>query len=74
MQDANELGHAIVDVVKGTNTLSGAVKEYEEKMFERVEKVGKESATNLNMFFEEDSPKGMVDRFKLRLSQAQPST
>ena len=74
MQDANELAHAIIDVVKGTNTLTGAVKQYEEKMFERVEKVGKESATNLNMFFEEDSPKGMVDRFKLRLSQAQPST
>jgi hypothetical protein len=37
MQDASELAHAIIDVVKGANTLSGAVKQYEEKMFDRVE-------------------------------------
>jgi hypothetical protein len=30
--------------VKGANTLTGAVKQYEEKMFERVEVFGKESA------------------------------
>ena len=66
MQDANELGHAIIDAVNGANTLSGAVKQYEEKMFERVEVFGKESAANLNMFLEEDSPKGLADKFKAR--------
>ena len=66
MQDANELAHAIIDFVKGANTLSGAIKQYEEKMFKRVEVFGKESAVNLNMFFEEDSPKGLADKFKLR--------
>jgi hypothetical protein len=70
MQDANELAHAIIDVVKGTNTLSGAVRQYEEKMFERVEEVGKKSAANLNLFFEEDSPKGLVDKFKFMFAQA----
>ena len=61
MQDANELGHAIIDPMKGGNTLSGAVKQYEEKMFERVEVYGKESAENLNLFF--DEPKGLADKF-----------
>ena len=70
MQDANELAHAIIDVVKGANTLSGAVKQYEEKMFERVEVFGKESAANLNLFFDEDSPKGLVDKFKVHHAQA----
>lgn len=70
MQDANELAHAIIDVVKGDNTLSGAVKQYEEKMFKRVEIVAKESAENLDLFFEEDSPKGLVDKFKLMFAQA----
>jgi hypothetical protein len=64
MQDANELAHAIIDVVKGANTLTGAVKQYEEKMFERVEVFGKESAENLNLFFEEDSPKALINKFK----------
>ena len=40
---------------KGTNTLSGAVKQYEGKMFERAEEFGKESAANLILFFEEDA-------------------
>jgi urate oxidase len=66
MQDATELAHVIIDFVKGANTLSGAVKQYEEKMFERVEVFGKESAANLNLFFEEDSPKGLADKFKVR--------
>ena len=67
MQDANELAHAIIDFVKGgANTLSGTIKKYEEKMFERVEVFGKESAANLNLFFEEDSPKGLADKFKAR--------
>ena len=70
MQDANELAHAIIDVVKGTSTLSGAIKQYEEKMFVRVEEVGKESAENLNLFFEEDSPKGLVDKFMFMYAQA----
>ena len=61
MQDANELAHAIIDVVKGASTLSEAVKKYELKMFERAEVFGKESAANLNLFFEEDSPKCFVD-------------
>ena len=65
MQDANELAHAIIDVVKGANTLSGAVKHYEKKMFERVEVFGKESATNLDLFFDKDAPKGLVDKFKV---------
>ena len=70
MQDANELAHAIIDVVKGANTLSGAVKQYEEKMFERVEVLMKKSLANLDLFFEEDSPKGLVDKFKFhRASQ-----
>ena len=66
MQDANELAHAIIDVVKGANTLSGATKQYEEKMFERVEVFAKESAANLNLFFDESSPKGLADKFKVR--------
>ena len=70
MQDANELAHAIIDVVKGANTLTCAVKQYEEKMFERVEVFGKESAANLILFFEEDSPKGMADKFKFMMAQA----
>ena len=49
MQDANELAHAIIDVVNGVNTLSGAVKQYEEKMFKRAKVSGKESAENLNL-------------------------
>lgn len=57
MQDANELAHAIVDVAKGANTLTDAIKQYEEKMFKRVEVFARESAANLNLFFEEDSPK-----------------
>ena len=72
MQDANELAHAIIDVVKGVNTLSGAVKQYEEKMFERVEVFGKESASNLNLFFEEDAPKGLADKFKVHFRPSQP--
>ena len=72
MQDANELAHAIIDVVKGANTLSGAIKQYEEKMFERVEAFGKESAANLDLFFEEDAPKGLVDKFKAHLPPNQP--
>ena len=71
MQDANELAHAIIDVVKGTNTLSGAVKQYEEKMFERVEGFAKESAANLILFFEKDAPKGLVDKFKAYLPPGQ---
>ena len=39
-------------------------------MFERVEVFGKESAANLNLFFEEDSPKGLVDKFKVLMSAA----
>ena len=70
MQDANELAHAIIDVVKGANNLSGAVKQYEEKMFERVEVFAKESGENLILFFEEDSPKGFVDKFKFLFAQA----
>ena len=70
MQDANELAQAIIDVFKGTNNLTGALKQYEEKMFERAEVFGKESATNLNLFFEEDSPKGLVDKFKVLMSAA----
>ena len=66
MQDATELAHAIIDFVKGANTLSEAIKQYEGRMFERVEIFMKESATNLNMFFEEDSPNGLADRFKAR--------
>ena len=69
MQDANELAHAIIDVVKGTNTLSGAIKQYEEKMFKRVE-VGKKSAENLILFFEKDPPKGLVDKFMFMFAQA----
>jgi hypothetical protein len=70
MQDATELAHAIVDFVKGANTLSGAIKQYEGKMFERVEEFMSESAMNLNLFFEEDSPKGLVDQFKSLFAQA----
>ena len=70
MQDANELALAIIDVEKGASTLSEAVKQYEQKMFERVEVFGKESAANLNLFFEEDSPKGLVDKFKILMSAA----
>ena len=67
MQDANELAHAIIDFVNGSaNTLSEAVKQYEEKMFKRVEVFGNESAANLNLFFEEDSPRGLADKFKAR--------
>ena len=67
MQDANELAQAIINFVNsGTNTLSRAVKQYEEKMFERVEVFGKMSAANLNLFFDEDSPKGLADKFKNR--------
>ena len=73
MQDANELAHAIIDVVKGTNTLSGAVRQYEEKMFVRVEEYGKESAANLDLFFEEDAPKGLADKFKVMVQMAQAS-
>ena len=71
MQDANELAHAIIDVTNGTNTLTGAVKQYEEKMFERVEVFGKESAANLDLFFEKDAPKGLVDQFKIYFPQGQ---
>ena len=70
MQDANELAHAIIDVVKGANTLGEAVKQYEERMFERTAQVAKESADNLILFFAEDSPKGLVEKFKLSLAQA----
>ena len=70
MQDANELAHAIIDVVKGANTLSGAVKLYEEKMFKRAEVFAKESAENLDLFFEEDAPKRLVDKFKALFAQA----
>ena len=70
MQDANELAHAIIDVVKGTDTLTSALKQYEEKMFERVEVFGKESAANLILFFEEDAPKGLIDKFKFYFAQA----
>ena len=67
MQDANELAHAIIDFVNGSaNTLSEAVKQYEENMFKRVEVFGNESAANLNLFFEEDSPRGLADKFKAR--------
>jgi hypothetical protein len=66
MQDATELAHTIIDFVKGANTLSGAIKQYEGKMFERVEVFMKESAANLNLFMEEDSPKGLADKFGAR--------
>ena len=72
MQDSNELAHAIIDVAKGVNTLSEAVKQYEQKMFERVEDLGKESAANLILFFEENAPKGLVDKFKAHLRPSQP--
>ena len=64
MQDANELAHGIIDAVKGTDTLTGALKQYEEKMFERAEEFGKESEGNLILFFEEYAPKGLADKFK----------
>jgi hypothetical protein len=64
MEDANELAHAIIDVVKGANTLSGAVKQYEQKMFERVVEFEKESAANLILLFEEDAPNGLINKFK----------
>jgi len=70
MQDANELARAIIDVQNGTITLTGALKQYEGKMFERVEVFMKESAANLILFFEEDAPKGLVDMFKFAFSQA----
>lgn len=70
MQDANELAHAIIDAVNGTNTLNGAVKQYEEKMFERAAKIAKESIAMFNLFFEEDSPKGLVNTFKSMFEQA----
>jgi hypothetical protein len=70
MRDANELAHAIIDVVNGVNTLSGAIKQYEQKMFVRAAEVGKESAANLDLFFEEDSPKGVVDKLKFKFVQA----
>ena len=72
MQDSSELAHAIIDVAKGVNTLSEAVKQYEQKMFERVEDLGKESAANLILFFEEDAPKGLVDKFKSHLRPSHP--
>ena len=72
MQDANELAHAIIDVVKGVNTLSGAVKQYEQKMFERVEVLGKDSEENLFLFFEKDAPNGMVDKFKVYMRPSEP--
>ena len=72
MQDANELAHAIIDVVKGANTLTGAVKQYEHKMFERAEVCGKESAENLNLFFEENAPKGLIEKFKAYFLSTQP--
>jgi hypothetical protein len=56
-----------IDFVNGgTKTLSSAVKQYEEKMFERF---GKMSAADLKLFFEEDSAKGfkLADKFKARL-------
>ena len=76
MWDANELAHAIIDAVKGASTLSEAVKQYEEKMFERVEVFGKKSAANLNLFFDEYSPKSLVDKFKTmsHLGANQPSS
>ena len=68
MQDANELAHEIIDFVNGgANTLGGVLKQYEEEMFERVEVLGKESAANLNLFFDEDSPKSLVDKFIVHL-------
>ena len=72
MQDANELAHAIIDVVKGANTLSGALKQYEEKMFKRAEVFGKESAENLILWFGEDAPKGLADKFKVHFRPNQP--
>ena len=70
MQDANELAHVIIDVFKGANTLTGAVKQYEEKMFKRATEICKESAENLDLFFTEDSPKGLVEKFKFMFGQA----
>ena len=70
MQDANELAHAIIDFEKGTDTLTGVLKHFEQKMFERVEVYMKESAANLILFFEEDAPKGLVDMFKFSFAQA----
>jgi 2-polyprenyl-6-methoxyphenol hydroxylase-like FAD-dependent oxidoreductase len=70
MQDANELAHAVIDVVKGANTLTEALKQYEEKMFQRVEVFGKVSAANLILFFEEDAPKGWIEKLKSRFAQA----
>lgn len=70
MQDANELAHAIIDVVKGNITLNVAIKQYEEKMFERAAEIGKESTEKFDLFFEEDSPKGLVDTFKAIFAQA----
>ena len=72
MQDANELAHAIIDVAKGANTLSEAVKQYEQKMFERVEVLGKDSEENLFLFFEKDAPNGMVDKFKVYMRPSEP--
>ena len=71
MQDANELAHVIIDVCKDANyTLIGAVKHYEEKMFERATKICKESAENLDLFFAEDSPKGLAEKFQFMFGQA----
>ena len=68
MQGANELAHGIIDFVNGgANTLGGVLKPYEGEMFERVEVFGKESAANLNLFFDEDSPKSLVDKFMVHL-------
>ena len=71
MQDANELAHAIIDSVNGrASTLSGAVTQYEEKMFERAEIFMKESAASLDLFFEKDAPKGLTDKFKAAFGMA----
>ena len=69
-----ELAHAIIDVVKGANTLSEleAVKHYDDKLFEGVEVFAKESAENLNFFYEEDMPKGLVDKYMAYLPPDQP--
>lgn len=70
MQDANELAHAIINVSKGTITLDEAIQQYEQKMFERAAEIGKESTEKFNLFFEKDSPKGLVDTFNAIFAQA----
>ncbi|KAF9063466.1 putative oxidoreductase [Rhodocollybia butyracea] len=72
MHDGNELAHAITDAVSGKCTLSEAVRQYEEKMFKRGAEVGKESAENLDMFFSEDTPKGVAAKMVYLVSQGPP--